>query len=92
MIEEGKLLWTPSADFIANSQMAKFMEWLKQTKNLHFPGYAELHAWSVKDLDGFWRAIWDYFERFERRRFREGHRPPRHAGRQMVRWRTRQLR
>lgn len=62
MIEEGKLLWTPPADFIANSQMAKFMAWLKQTRNLHFPGYAELHEWSVQDLDGFWRAIWDYFD------------------------------
>lgn len=61
MTKEGTLLWTPSADFIANSRMAKFMEWLTRTKNLHFSGYAELHEWSVKDIDGFWRAVWDYF-------------------------------
>jgi acetoacetyl-CoA synthetase len=62
MTEEGKLLWTPSADFIANSRMTKFMAWLTQTRDLHFSNYAELHEWSIQDIDGFWRAIWDYFE------------------------------
>ena len=40
--------------------MARFME------ARGFSDYAELHRWSVEDLEGFWGAIWDWFELGER--------------------------
>ena len=61
-IMEGTLLWEPSEELRSNSNVAKFMEWLGQTKDLRFETYDELLQWSVDDLEGFWAAIWDYFQ------------------------------
>ena len=59
-MREGELLWEPAAEAAAASQMARFME------ARGFSDYAELHRWSVEDLEGFWGAIWDWFELGER--------------------------
>lgn len=61
MIQEGQLLWTPPAAFVAGSYMTKFMEWLGKERGKTVADYGELHRWSVEDLDGFWSAVWDYF-------------------------------
>src|SRR4051812_48882221 len=42
--------------------MTEFMRWLERERDLSFAGYGELWQWSVDDLDGFWSAIWDFFE------------------------------
>ena len=34
----GDLIWTPSADRIANANITAFMAWLKQTRGLDFDG------------------------------------------------------
>ncbi|MCI9867318.1 acetoacetate--CoA ligase [Rhizobium skierniewicense] len=62
MVAEGQLLWTPSADFADGSNIAAHMHWLKSERGLDFADYAALWAWSVEDLPGFWKSIWDYFE------------------------------
>ncbi len=38
------------------------MRWLEDERGLSFGDYAELWQWSVDDLDGFWSAIWDFFD------------------------------
>lgn len=43
-------------------QIRLFTDWLDANRNLQFGGYEELWAWSVADLDAFWRSVWDYFE------------------------------
>lgn len=68
---EGERLWAPSAEFIENSQLTRFLRWLERERGHAFAGYDALWRWSVSDLDGFWSAIWDYFDvlcdtRFER--------------------------
>ena len=60
-VREGDLLWTPSAERIADANVTKFMNWLARERGLRFRGYAELWQWSVQELDEFWRAMWDYF-------------------------------
>src|SRR6185312_6747612 len=35
---------------------------LEAERGMSFAGYADLYQWSVSDLPGFWRSIWDYFE------------------------------
>ena len=55
-MREGDLLWEPTAESAAASQMARFM------KAHGFSEYDELWRWSVEDLEGFWGAIWDWFE------------------------------
>src|SRR5215218_9653682 len=51
---EGQLLWTPSDPDA--SEMARFM------RARGFADYDELWRWSVDDLEGFWGALWDWFE------------------------------
>jgi len=59
---EGELLWQPEAGQIAATQMAHFIDWLRQTRGLEFGDYAALWRWSVEDVEGFWGAVWEYFE------------------------------
>jgi acetoacetyl-CoA synthetase len=61
-VREGDLLWTPSPDFAAAAQVTRFIAWLKEVRGLSFADYELLWQWSVSDLEGFWRAIWDYFD------------------------------
>jgi acetoacetyl-CoA synthetase len=58
----GELLWEPSAELIERSRLTEFMRWLERERGLSFAGYTELRQWSVDDLDGFWSAIWEFFE------------------------------
>jgi len=61
MIREGELLWTPSADWIANSNITKFIQWLNEKRGLTFTTYKALWTWSVTETEAFWSALWDYF-------------------------------
>ncbi|HUC00650.1 MAG TPA: acetoacetate--CoA ligase [Solirubrobacterales bacterium] len=55
-------LWEPSAELIENARITEFMRWLETERGLLFDDYAELHEWSVDDLEGFWGAIWAFFD------------------------------
>jgi len=58
----GELLWEPSAELVERSRLREFMGWLERERGLAFDGYGELWQWSVDDLDGFWSAIWEFFD------------------------------
>src|ERR671910_441049 len=51
---EGRLLWTPSDP--ESTEMARFM------RARGFSDYHELWRWSVGDLEGFWGALWEWFQ------------------------------
>jgi acetoacetyl-CoA synthetase len=59
-VREGDLLWTPSAERVASTNLTAFTTWLGSERGLCFDGYHELWRWSISDLDGFWQAVWDY--------------------------------
>src|SRR6266566_1555677 len=59
---ERQLLWVPSADRVAASRMAHYMDWVNARRPDRLLTYDELWRWSVDDLDGFWQSIWDYFD------------------------------
>ncbi len=59
---QGRLLWEPTPQTIADANVTRFMRWLHDTRGHDFATYDDLWRWSVSDLDGFWGAIWDYFE------------------------------
>lgn len=62
MVTEGQLLWTPSDEWLANSNMSAYRAWLKETRGLEFEGFEDLQRWSVEHLDDFWASIWEYFD------------------------------
>lgn len=56
-----KLLWSPSENFRRTTNLADYLAWLDRERGLRFDGYAELHQWSVRELEAFWQSIWDYY-------------------------------
>nr|MDT0657858.1 acetoacetate--CoA ligase [Micromonospora sp. DSM 115978] len=57
----GEVLWSPPADVREASRIGDYLSWLRANRGLEFADYPELWEWSVNDLAGFWRSIWDYF-------------------------------
>ena len=39
-----------------------FLDWLQRERGLEFPSYEALWQWSVTDLEGFWGAVWAFFD------------------------------
>ena len=60
--QPGTVLWTPPADARQSTEIGRYLTWLERERGHVFPGYEELWAWSVEDLEGFWASIWDYFQ------------------------------
>ncbi len=58
-IQEGALLWKPSAQRLARSHLTKYMAWLAQ-RGRPFDDYEALWRWSVEDLEGFWGSIVEF--------------------------------
>ncbi|MFY1687729.1 acetoacetate--CoA ligase [Plantactinospora sp. WMMB782] len=58
----GEVLWTPPPAGDDRSRIGDYLRWLRRHRGLDFADYAALWQWSVTDLAGFWRSIWDYFE------------------------------
>ena len=42
--------------------ITRYQRWLQAQRGLSFASYEEMWRWSITDLDGFWRSIWDYFD------------------------------
>ncbi len=59
-VRDGDLLWTPGPDRVSRANVTAFTRWLAGERGLEFADYHALWRWSVTDLDGFWRAVWDY--------------------------------
>ena len=61
-VREGELLWTPDEVFLQSTEAMRFVRWLSQKRGRTFDDYESLRRWSIEDLEGFWSAVWDYFE------------------------------
>ena len=61
-IQEGDLLWEPSAEKIASANLTRYMAWLQEKTQLDFQNYQDLWRWSVTELELFWETMWDYFD------------------------------
>lgn len=56
------LLRPVAPDVRTATEIGRFLGWLERERGLRFDGYADLHHWSVTDLDGFWSAVAEFFE------------------------------
>lgn len=60
-VTEGTVLWEPSDERRAASNLTGFLAWLRRARGLDFSDYGALWEWSVADLEAFWGALWEYF-------------------------------
>ncbi len=58
----GEILWTPGPERVRSANVTAFIEWLARERGKNFADYSALWRWSVEDLEGFWQALWDYFQ------------------------------
>ncbi|MBO28998.1 MAG: acetoacetate--CoA ligase [Rhodobacteraceae bacterium] len=57
-----QILWTPTPERAEASTLAEFMRWLEKERGLSFADYNDMWRWSIDDLEGFWSAIWEFFD------------------------------
>ncbi|MFX0182719.1 MAG: acetoacetate--CoA ligase [Candidatus Hodarchaeota archaeon] len=55
-----KMLWKPSEDWINKANLTNFINFVNNKYNLEIKSYFELYEWSIKDINGFWAAMWDF--------------------------------
>jgi acetoacetyl-CoA synthetase len=61
MAAESPMLWVPSEDFQAQSNLRTYMRWLHERHGLQFNDYAALWRWSVEQTADFWAGLWQYY-------------------------------
>ena len=52
----GRLLWSPSESRIKSSLLYKFI----QESPLDSDSYADLHRWSIDNMEAFWSQFWEF--------------------------------
>ncbi len=55
-------LWSPDPDAVARARITHFARFVGDRVGRDLTEYAALLAWSVEDVAGFWRCLWDYFD------------------------------
>ncbi len=61
-MDSPRLLWTPDEETVRQSNLRRFMSWLRKNRGLDFSNYRDLWNWSVNDIPGFWSSLWSYFD------------------------------
>ena len=61
-VKVGEILWEPSQEWIDQTNLNAFRQWLKETRNTEFDDLHQMRRWSLDQLDDYWQAIWDYFK------------------------------
>ncbi len=58
----GQVIWSPEPDWRTTTRAGHFMDFAADRGVPGLSAWEDLWNWSVTDLDGFWRTVWDYFE------------------------------
>jgi len=61
-LREGAVQRPVPPDARATTELGRFLDWLRDHRGLEFADYDALQHWSIDDLEGFWGAVWDYFQ------------------------------
>jgi acetoacetyl-CoA synthetase len=60
--ESGRLLWQPTEEATAHTNLSRYLRWLTANDYGHFSTYADLWTWSVSELDRFWESVWQFHQ------------------------------
>jgi acetoacetyl-CoA synthetase len=55
------VMWRPAPERVERAELTRFARWLAAERGVEADSYDALWRWSVDDLDGFWSAVWEYF-------------------------------
>ncbi|GGB81405.1 acetoacetyl-CoA synthetase [Marinobacterium zhoushanense] len=55
-------IWTPAPERIQASRLTALQRWLADNRGLEFDNYDALWRWSIEDAEGFWAALWEYYD------------------------------
>jgi acetoacetyl-CoA synthetase len=58
----GAVVWQPPTDVLETSRVGDFLSWVREHRGVELRDHESLWRWSVDDLEGFWSAVWDFFE------------------------------
>lgn len=61
-MQEGDLLWTPSAEVVEQANLTDYRRWLAANRGVEVGNYSELWQWSVDNVADFWSSLCDYFD------------------------------
>ncbi len=53
-------LWAPRPEAMDCANLSSFCAHLSQKHGISFSSYKELHTWSVRHMEAFWDALWDF--------------------------------
>ena len=56
-----KPLWQPDSRKLQNTNLTRFREECSRRTGRRFANYAELHRFSVEQVEAFWEIAWDVF-------------------------------
>ncbi|MTI88587.1 MAG: acetoacetate--CoA ligase [Balneolaceae bacterium] len=62
MADYQTVVWQPTKEFIEQSNLKQYQQWLLKKKGLSFERYDELWEWSVNHVPDFWESLWEYFD------------------------------
>jgi len=60
MTQSPSILWRPSRERIAKSNITRFIHLVNQRWNAGVRDSQQLYDWSVRETEKFWTAIWDF--------------------------------
>jgi acetoacetyl-CoA synthetase len=61
-MDQVEILWTPDKATKENSNLSRYMHWLKVNRDLEFDTYPELWQWSIDHIEDFWESIVQFFD------------------------------
>lgn len=53
-------IWSPSSTQIEQSNLARYLSFLKSEHDYSFSCYKDLHNWSIQKPEKFWLTIWEF--------------------------------
>jgi len=61
LTDRGGAIWEPPAEFVDESNLTAYLEYLAAQHDLTFESYRQLWEWSTADLAAFWMSIRAFF-------------------------------
>ena len=60
MKDDRKKLWEPSAEWIKNANITRFIEFVNKEYDQDIKGGKDLYKFSVEKIEDFWDAMWKF--------------------------------